>query len=503
VLALFIAAAVAIVYVRAEPILRKRVIDTLSTRFHGKVTMDEFHASLFHGFQVEGKGLRIYGETDPNIHQPGIQPLIAIAEFRFETGLLQLLLTPTHVNTVTMKGLRLNLPPRDQRDGANSVHKREKIEVSVDEFICEDAGLVINTSRMDKDPLVFAIANLKMKDIGPGQPMRFDANLTNPKPVGTIVSHGSFGPWHSDDPRSTPVKGNYVFSNADLSTIKGISGMLSSKGEYAGSLDKIVVDGTTNTPDFRVAESGQPVPLSTRFHATVDGTSGDTYLQPVNATLLHTSIVAAGSVVRMKNAQGHHIQLNITINQGRMEDLLRVGVKTTPPIMTGAVNLKTSFNLPPGDMNMAERLRLAGTFRVTGAHFTNRKVQAKVDNLSMRAQGKPKLAKDNIPDNVPSNLDGTFKLNRGLLSFSELHFEAPGTQVNLTGKYSLDGNEFDFRGKARLDAKLSHLVTGWKSLLLKPVDPFFHKHGAGTEVGVKITGTKSEPHFGLNLGGGQ
>jgi len=32
------------------------------------------------------------------------------------------------------------------------------------------------------------------------------------------------------------------------------------------------------------------------------------------------------------------------------------------------------------------------------------------------------------------------------------------------------------------------------------VDPFFSKHGAGTEVPVKMTGTKSEPHFGLDFG---
>jgi hypothetical protein len=102
---------------------------------------------------------------------------------------------------------------------------------------------------------------------------------------------------------------------------------------------------------------------------------------------------------------------------------------------------------------------------------------------------------------VRSNLSGTFSLNHAVLTFSQLRFQAPGTQVNLIGKYSLDGKQFDFRGKARLDAKLSQLVTGWKSALLKPVDPFFNKNGAGTEVAIKVTGTQSEPHFGLDLGG--
>jgi hypothetical protein len=70
----------------------------------------------------------------------------------------------------------------------------------------------------------------------------------------------------------------------------------------------------------------------------------------------------------------------------------------------------------------------------------------------------------------------------------------------MSGRYSLDGNEFDFHGKARLQAKLSHMTTGFKSILLKPVDPLFSKNGAGTELPVKITGTRSEPHFGLDFG---
>jgi hypothetical protein len=44
------------------------------------------------------------------------------------------------------------------------------------------------------------------------------------------------------------------------------------------------------------------------------------------------------------------------------------------------------------------------------------------------------------------------------------------------------------------------MVGGWKSVFLKPVDPFFRKRGSVTELPIKITGTKSEPHFGLNLG---
>jgi hypothetical protein len=90
--------------------------------------------------------------------------------------------------------------------------------------------------------------------------------------------------------------------------------------------------------------------------------------------------------------------------------------------------------------------------------FTSAEVQDKVDAISMRSHGKPRLAEDNIPDNVKPKLSGTFRLLEELLSFSQLQFQIPGTQLNLTGNYNLDGNQFDFRGKVRMDARVSRMV---------------------------------------------
>src|SRR5450432_1620304 len=101
----------AIVISRAKPIIRARVIETLSVRFKSKVELDDFNVSPLQGLQVSGKGLRIFGDKDPNNHEPGIQPLIAVNDFRFRTGIFDLLHSPMHVDTVYIKGLQLNLPP--------------------------------------------------------------------------------------------------------------------------------------------------------------------------------------------------------------------------------------------------------------------------------------------------------------------------------------------------------------------------------------------------------
>ena len=484
----------------AEPILRARVIETLTAHFQSRVEMATFHVWVRDGLAVSGEGLRIYGKKDPNIHEPGVQPLVGIEEFRFQTGLLSLLRSSMHVHSVWLKGLVLNIPPAGERQGMQGIGPRGgKVTIVVDEFASKDAQLVINTNRQDKLPLEFSIENLKMRDVGPGRPMYFEATLLNPKPVGDISASGFFGPLQIDRPRETPVKGTYSFTNADLATIRGIGGILSSTGQYAGSLGNIVIDGTTETPDFRLAESGHPVPLKTEFHAIVDGTNGNTYLQPVKAQVLRSSFVAKGSVERFK-PQGHEVALEVAIDHARIEDLLELGVRTEPPIMTGVVQSRAKFDLPPGSEDVGKRLRLSGEFQVAGAHFSNAKIQERIDDLSVRSQGKPKLADAGDTPDVQSELSGRFDLKQGTMAFSKMRFELPGTRVDMTGQYSLDGNTFDFHGKVRLDAKLSHTITGWKSVLLKPVDPFFKKDGAGTEVPIKVTGTKSEPHIGLDFG---
>ena len=108
----------------AEPILRDRVIETLTARFQSKVELGDFHVWVEDGLAVSGTGLKIYGKTDPNIHEPGVQPLIGIEEFRFQTGLISLLRSPMHVHGVRLKGLVLNIPPVGERHEMQSMGPR-------------------------------------------------------------------------------------------------------------------------------------------------------------------------------------------------------------------------------------------------------------------------------------------------------------------------------------------------------------------------------------------
>jgi hypothetical protein len=238
--------------------------------------------------------------------------------------------------------------------------------------------------------------------------------------------------------------------------------------------------------------------LHTKFHAIVDGTSGDTYLQPVDARLGASDFTCTGAVINVKG-KGHIIDLDAHVPDGRIQDFLELAVKTQPVVMTGRLGMKTKVHIHPGEGSVVQRIGLRGRFALRRIHFTNPEVQDKVDMLSLRAQGDAKDAKPGAED-VSSQMNGQFMMQNKRLQFKELDFTLPGGKVQLSGVYSLDGNEFNFSGNVRTQAKVSQMVASrWKSLLLKPVDPFFKKDGAGAEIPVKITGTKGAPKFGLDL----
>jgi hypothetical protein len=483
---------------RAAPILKGRVIETLGTRFNSRVELDGFDVSLVKGLEVSGNDLRIYPE-DEVVAAGATKPLIVLGRFSFHADWKRLFANPMHVGTVHVTGLAIQIPPKEMRAQAPKGQRHiGKIKIVVDEIVFDDSKLVIGTLKPDKEPLDFEMSRIVMRNVGPNAPWDYDATLVNATPKGDIHASGTFGPWNNDTPGDSTVTGHYTFDHADLNTIKGIGGILSSVGEFTGQLNDIVVDGTTETPDFSLDTANHAMPLHTKFHAVVDGTNGDTYLQPVEARLGESDFTCRGAVINVKG-KGHIIDLDVTVPNGRTRDFLELGVKTTPVVMTGRLTMKTKLHIPPGKESVTRRIGLKGGFTLRQIHFTNPEVQDKVDMLSLRAQGDLKDAKPGAED-VHSQMVGQFVLGGGKLSFSKLDYTLPGATVALTGEYSLGGERFEFEGKMRTDAKVSQMVASkWKSILLKPVDPFFKKNGAGAEIPVKISGTKSAPKFGLDL----
>jgi hypothetical protein len=526
---------------RAEPFVRARIVAGLENRFKGRVELDGFQLSLFKGLRAEGHGLRIWPPAQvegvaiagPVGKPPMGQPIVRLEEFRFaapwhfERGL------PFRITVVELKGLEVDLPPRSQMshatDGKGGVALPEgqsqstaagdgkgigvaagilpAIEVS--SVKCSGARLRLETDKPGKLALEIAIARFKLTGFAAGQAMDFDAELTNPKPVGTITTTGSFGALNAADLGETPIKGSYRFEHADLAGFKGIAGNLSSTGQYEGTLRDLVVDGKTDTPDFRLSHFGQALALRTQFHAKVDGTNGDTWLEPVEATLGHSHFWVQGQIVRVPAeaghgagpaaSKGHDIALTVNVDRGRIEDFLLLASHSTTPLLTGAVTVKTTLHIPPGTAPVHERMRLQGAFKLNGAHFASAKIQGRIEELSLRGQGRPKDVKTTEPGSVQSAMEGDFTMGGGVVALPRLKYTVPGAEIDLKGTYGLEGGALDFAGTAKMDATVSQMLGGWKGLLLKPVDRLFKKEGAGTAVAIHITGTRENPRFGVGL----
>jgi hypothetical protein len=326
--------------------------------------------------------------------------------------------------------------------------------------------------------------------------MPFEATLTNAIPPGEIATHGTFGPWQPDEPGLSPLDGAFTFEKADLSVFKGISGILSAHGSYQGTLNRIVVDGETETPDFMVNLSHHQVPLHTTYRAIVDGTNGNTTLDPVNATVLDTGIVAKGGVYEVEGAHGRVVKLDVSIEDGQLADIMRMAVNTPRPPMTGTLQLSTSLVIPPGEQDVVDKLQLDGRFAIEDGRFTDRVVQGKINELSSRARGGKQDPATPVA-RVKSDFAGRFVLGNGRLSLSQLTFDVPGAVVSLNGAYSLRRETLAFNGDLFMDAKISQTVTGFKSLLLKVADPLFRRNGK-TRIPLKISGTRDDPQFGLD-----
>lgn len=483
---------------RAGPILKGRVIETLSTRFDSRVELDTFNVSVFRGLEISGDRLRIF-PPDAVVAAGATRPLIAVDHFTFHSGFMGLMFKPTHLRAVNVSGLHINVPPRELREKNERPKGRKgKIKMVVDQIIFDHSQLIIGTMKPDKDPKDFELKHIELHDVGPNAPWSYQATLTNAVPRGDIQAKGFFGPWNTETPGDSAVTGHYTFDHADLNPMKGIGGVLSSVGDFKGQLDKIEVDGTTETPDFSLDTANHPVPLHTEFHAIVDGISGDTYLRPIHAKLGESKFTTSGAVINIKG-KGHTVDLDVDVPAGQLRDFLQLAVKTEPPVMTAVISTKTKLHVRPGKESVTRRLSFNGTFALRNIRFTNPQVQDKIDMLSLRAQGDPKDAKAGATD-VNSQMKGAFAMNRSLIRFSKLDYTLPGARINLIGVYSMDGQQFDFAGKVFTQATLPHMVASrWKSLLLRPISPFFKGPNGGAEIPVKITGTRSAPKFGLDL----
>jgi hypothetical protein len=502
-LAVFLVVLVVVAVVVPQRLLsRESVMSALEERFKRKVELGTIHISVLPPFRVEG--------TDLVIHQrdrTDTPPFIRVQRFVARAGLLGLLRRTKIVKEVRLEGLEIHIVPRadaeenkedeadaNDEDGFGELLKKYPFEIQ--KVFADGTVLRILPKDPGKKPLVWTLKTLQLDSLGATQPFSFKSVLVNAVPPGDITTSGRFGPWNEEDLGLTAVSGNYTFLNADLSHFKGISGILSSFGTYSGVLGELEVHGRTRTPDFALTIANNPVSLETEFHAIVDGTHGDTRLEPVRAMIGGTTLVANGGVIGSVDQEGKTVDLRVDVASGRLEDVLPLAVKGPSP-MSGTITFNARLIIPPDDVDIADKLSLSGRFAINAAHFRVPEIQAKMETLSERSRGY-NAKEEPSGVKVLSTMEGKFAIGKGVLSISEFSFAVPGGTVLLDGRYLLREDQLDFKGHLVMDAKLSETTSGFKSLLLKLVDPFFRDKGK-TSIPIKINGPRDKPSFKLNL----
>ena len=521
---------------RIEHWLRTGVIATLEKRLDSAVELENLSVAIGPVTRITGGPLTIRHRS-----RLDVAPLVRLERFETTMTWRELLRRPRRVDTVVLTGLAIAIPPSPgeglprfprsestsrepsptpdddvvERDASTGTHVIAVAEpaptpppapppgdppdkppaVIIGRITADAATLTVLPRDTRKLPRRFVMHRLTIRDITTALPMAFEAVLENPQPHGRIETRGSFGPWNVASPAHTPLKATYRFVDADLSTIKGIAGIVQSSGTYDGVLERIVAVGTTTMPGFDLKVGGRPMPLTTAFTVIVDGTNGNTYIQPAEAMLgARTPIRVTGGIVKAEDRHGRTVDLATTITDGRLEEVLALVADGTPA-MRGRIGVVASLLIPPGPDPVVEKMVLEGRFTLSQATFTSRVLQARLDELSRRAQGRPG---DTEVTRVVSAFTGRFRMADGVIRFPALSFDVDGARVDLSGTYTVRGQGLNFDGRIRLQAGVSQMLVGRKRWLLRPFDGLFRRNGA-TEFPIHIRGSVAQPQFGVDV----
>jgi hypothetical protein len=490
-----LAAAIAVLTAATAWVLRPAyltalVSDGLTRHLNLDASVAEISVSLLPQPRISGRGLtvRVPGRRD-------LPPFISIDRFHVDAGLIAVL--RKHVGTVHADGLKIAVPPSGARASLPNTGQGQTTGIIVDHFVTHNAELTFVPRNPDRTPLMFAIHELNVRNVGFGGTMPFDARLTNPIPVGLVTTSGRIGPWNAEDGTRTALSGTYTFTNANLATINGLGGTLDSTGEFRGNLEAINVVGLANVPNFSLDLGGRPLPLTANFTAIVNGTDGTTELDNVDAVLVTTSMNVRGAIRNLPGPGNRHIEFAVSVMDGRVEDLLALALDTGQPVMVGDVKLQATLTLPPGPERVRNRIALSGSFGLLDTKFTSSTVQTKLGELSRRSQGK---RRDEAVERVLTDLSGQFAVGKSRVSLRGIRFDVPGATVRLNGTYGLASEALDFRGTLSMRASVSQAVGGFRSIFIKPFDGLFRKDGHGAVLPIRIVGTREKPEFKLEVG---
>jgi hypothetical protein len=485
----------AVAVARNWPFSQERVAQSLQSTFPATVIFQRFHSTYFPhpGCIAEGVVFTRLGAT------AGTPSVVTVQRLTFRGHYLDLFLRPGYLAAIVLEGFRVHIPPLGTPVKESNWQETES-RTRVGEIVADDSSLQIDRAA-GNEPLLFVIQTLRLYSVSDKQPASFTVALHIPVPPGDVRAQGQFGPWNYTDPRQTPVAGEYTFQKADLGVFFGIAGLLSAQDKFQGVLGHIDSQGSIDVPNFMVTRSQHSVHLRSEFHATVNGTNGDVQLIRVSAGFLKTTVLARGEIAHHAGQDGKVTSVDLSVHDGRIQDLLRLFVRGTDPPLQGTTSFRARVTMPPGDAPFLHKVRLNGDFGIEDAQFAKATTQQSVDTLSQKALGEEagKDAEASDPRRVISQLAGHVELRNATATFDNFRLALPGALAEMHGTYNLESRAVNLHGTLRTDEEFSEMTSGFKSVVLKPFDVFFRRKHAGAVMPVHLIGTYDDPQAGLDL----
>jgi hypothetical protein len=486
----FLTAAV-VFFVSAKWPYRFRTVEPLLQEvFASHVKIGHYHRIYF-----PNPGFMATNITLSRNSAPDLPPLGSIRSLTVQGAWLDLLLLRKRVRQVDMTGLHIVIPPLGSPANHEDFPAGSSADFGGPTAVVEQLRIhesTLDIMRAAGSRYSFPIRLLTIRNLQKGRALDYAVDMQNAKPTGHILSTGSFGPLNSTNLGATPLSGDFTFSRVNLRDIGNIGGTLSSTGHFKGTLAAFEADAASETPDFAVG-NGMTTPFATSVHCTINGLNGDLILHGIDAKTGATTIHAEGRIVGSPKVA----DVDIAVVGGRVQDILRPLMHDKVPV-TGAVRLHSHAQLDPAGngLKFLQRLRVDGAFDLPAEHLTDQATQQKLVAFSRRAQGvKPSKLDPTSADqaskttaDVLASFNGQAKIRDGVLSTQRLTLQVPGVEVDLSGTFNLRNSTVDLIGNLRMQSDISHATTGLKSVLMKPLIPFFKKDKAGAVIPIAVTG---------------
>jgi hypothetical protein len=474
------------------PFRYRQVHPLLEQVFKSRVVVSHYHRTYFPhpGFVADNVTFYRHGDMT-------IPALATVQRMTVEGQWSMLLFHPHLLYQIRLEGLHVQIPPAgtkargmDFDDGVVDA-SQSKLQI---ETICAD-GTVLDFLRNSNAPIRFHFPALQVHDLKAGQPMTYALTVITPGPEGTVRAGGVMGPFRANNYATTPLSGSYSFRDADLSRLRGLAGNAQGGGRFRGNFSRIEIEGTAAIPDFRAGDA-HTVRLDAVYRVAVSGFNGDVQIESAGVRTGHSLINASGTVA----GSPRRTSVDFSTQGADVQDLLRM-VETSEPAMTGKVNLKANAAFTAGPERFLERLQLNGAIEVSGLRFVSAQSRQKMDAFSARVRKDPEANQDNGGGSGEVSLAARSdtRFDRGIAYFPDIEANLPGAAAQLRGTLNLLDAKVHLSGKVALQRGISHAATGWKSVLLKPLSPFFKKKDVGAVVPIEVTGTAGNPKVGADI----